>query len=245
MKQRNDSRGAGKRKGTGSNDVYESLRGRILTLQLAPGVHLDEATLVEAYGVSRTPVREALIRLGSSGLVVLLPNRGAKVAPIDLGNLREFFEALDLCQRAVTHWAALRRNEQDMEQIERARLAFEAAARNRSVDDMNDTNVDFHQAIARASGNVHFARSYESLLDEGLRVARVCLSYESDEDSSLQAHLDAIVDEHRQMEEMIREGDGPSAERIASDHARLFRNRITTSLAASLAPKINVAPVDG
>ncbi len=65
-------------KGTGTTYVYQRLREGILSLDYVPGANLDEAQLVESFGLSRTPVREALIRLAADGLVVLLPNRGRR-----------------------------------------------------------------------------------------------------------------------------------------------------------------------
>src|SRR5688572_6773470 len=93
-------------KGAGAEHAYQELRERILSLSLAPGADLEESVLVATLGMSRTPVREAIIRLASDGLVTLTPNRGARVAPISLDEIRAFFEALDLCQRAVTRLAA-------------------------------------------------------------------------------------------------------------------------------------------
>ena len=82
-------------KGSGSRWAYETIRNRILSLELAPGAGLDEQELIASLGVSRTPIREALIQLSAEGLVEMLPNRGARVAKIDLPGVREFFEALD------------------------------------------------------------------------------------------------------------------------------------------------------
>lgn len=228
-------------KGTGSNSVFGELRSRILSLDLQPGTHLDESTLVDTYGVSRTPVREALIRLGSVGLVVLLPNRGARVAPIELSSLNEFFEALDLCQRAVTYWAAIRRQKADLEAIAKARISFEAAAADHSVDRLNDTNAAFHIAIGRASGNSYIASTNERLLEEGLRVSRISLSYESSEAAPLESHIMVIIDEHRRLEKLIQEGAAAAAEELASTHVRLFRNRVFANLSVNLSPAIRIA----
>ncbi len=89
-------------KGTGTTYVYQRLREGILSLDYVPGANLDEARLVESFGLSRTPVREALIRLAADGLVVLLPDRGAQVEPVDLADFPRYVEAFDLVQRAVT-----------------------------------------------------------------------------------------------------------------------------------------------
>ena len=74
-------------KGSGTRWAYDTIRGKILSLDFAPGQALDEQELLASLGLSRTPIREALIQLAAEGLVEMLPNRGAKVARIDLENL--------------------------------------------------------------------------------------------------------------------------------------------------------------
>src|SRR5262245_59247774 len=80
----NQSWRTGRPKGTGTQRVYRDVRDDIIALRLSPGADLDEASLEQRFGVSRTPVCEALIRLASEGLITLLPNRGARVAQIDI-----------------------------------------------------------------------------------------------------------------------------------------------------------------
>ncbi len=70
-------------RGRGVQTVYEALRRAIVDLRLEPGSPLDEVTLAERFDMSRTPVREALVRLAAEGLVTQLPNRNTIVAPID------------------------------------------------------------------------------------------------------------------------------------------------------------------
>ena len=98
-------------KGASSEHAYRALMHEIVSFTLVPGEDLDEATLVGRLGVSRTPVREALVRLAAEGLVQLVPNRGARVAPMGWNDIREHLEAFDVSQRLVTRWAAIRRNE--------------------------------------------------------------------------------------------------------------------------------------
>jgi DNA-binding GntR family transcriptional regulator len=116
-----------RRKGSNVDRIYEALRRKILSLSLEPGRKIDEAALVKEFGVSRTPVRECLVRLASEGLVVLLPNRGSQVAPFDLASLRDYLEAIDLCQRAATSWAAVRRRRDHVDRIEEVSRRFEDA----------------------------------------------------------------------------------------------------------------------
>ncbi len=108
----------------GSERVYRDLRREILHLVLKPGDDLDESVVSARFAVSRTPVREALIRLTAEGLVTSSRGRGARVAPLSIGDLRAFFEGLDILQRSVTRLAAHRRLDSDLARIEASMLGF-------------------------------------------------------------------------------------------------------------------------
>ena len=92
-------------RGSGTQSVYKTIRQEILTMALAPGSPLDEVRLSERFGMSRTPVREALLRLAADGLVTTLPNRNTVVSAIDFATLPSYFEALSLMYRATTRAA--------------------------------------------------------------------------------------------------------------------------------------------
>ena len=212
-------------KGKSSLRAYELIRQRILRLDFPPGADLDVSMLVKSLGVSRTPVREALIRLGADGLVVLLPNRGARVASIEINNMRQYFEAIDLCQRAVTRWAAVRHDPGQLSMIKDHARNFEAAAERGDADEMIEANKNFHVAIAQCCGNSYVAATYERLLTEGMRVSRVAFTGDHPGDDSLAVHLERVIDEHRRMIELIAAHDADGAEKLAGDHARLGRER--------------------
>ncbi len=90
---------AAKPRSAGWTGVYETLRHDILSLALAPGELLDEMSLSRRFGFSRSPIREALIRLSGDGLVVNLPNRTTIVAPVDIARFPQYVDALDLGHR--------------------------------------------------------------------------------------------------------------------------------------------------
>ena len=94
---------------TGAQAVYDALRRDIMCLDLAPGAALDEGQLCRQFKVSRTPVREALIRLASEGLAELNPNRGARVASIEFADVVDHYEAMDVFMPVACHFAAVRR----------------------------------------------------------------------------------------------------------------------------------------
>jgi len=225
-------------RGSGARWAYDEIRTRILTMQLEPGKDFDEQELIKALGMSRTPIREALIQLAAEGLVEILPNRGARVAGLDLAGVRSFFEALDANQRMVTRWAALRHTSKDMERIDEERRRFEAAASARDVGLMRDSNLAFHEAIGAACGNVLVAKHYSQLLALGLRLSRISLAYESGEIGGPEDHVKKIVEDHREMVHHLLSGDADAAEDAARRHTELFRRRVLEYLSASLSTGI-------
>ncbi len=221
-------------RGTGAAHAYDTLRREILGLELAPGQDLDEAGLVARLGLSRTPVREALIRLAADELVVLLPNRGAKVAPLDLADTPRYIEALDLAQRAVNRFAALRRTRADLDRIGAARDAFEESVPGGDAMAMTERNRDFHAAVAEAAQNRYVAGHYVRLLDQGMRLLRIPFAYDPAGDGA-DAHIARIVADHRAIAEAIAARDADRADSLGHAHAALFQSRLMMFLQQNLA----------
>ena len=230
-------------KRVGTARVYLEIRNRILELQYAPGADLDEAALEKVLGVSRTPVREALIRLASEGLVVQSPNRCAHVAPIGIATIRQYFEALDLCQRAVTRWAALRHRPEDMALIEKKHLEFKGAAATGDVKRMLEANQEFHMAIAASCENAYLAQTYGRLFAEGQRLARLTLAYSPRFGIDPSEHLEKVINEHQAMVDAITVRDADRAEELGRAHTVLFRSRINEYLNQNLAGDLDILPV--
>ena len=202
-----------KTRGDGAQRVYRKLREDILSLELAPGELLDEVTIGQRFNLSRSPVREALIRLASDGLVRTLPNKSTMVAPLNIEAFPQYLDALDLIQRVTARLAALLRSEADLENIENCQAAFAKALANSDALRMIETNRNFHIAISEAGKNRYFTETYTRLLDEGRRMLR--LYFRSFDD-----HLPPeLAGEHNKMIEAIRARDADLAERLAHEHA--------------------------
>ena len=228
-------------KGMGVQRAYDAIRDRILHLDLQPGENLDESALVATLGVSRTPVRQAFVQLQAEGLIELLTNRGARVAPLDLSTVREFFELFDVTQRMATRWAAARCTEQDLANIDAQRLSFETALAQRDVRAMMESNLRFHEAIGASCGNRLVAKQYTQLLTLALRLSRLALIYETDGRShSRSEHLGHIVRDHKAMMELLSRGDAEGAERAAREHCELFEQRVREYMGNRLSSSISV-----
>jgi DNA-binding GntR family transcriptional regulator len=230
-------------KGSGASKAYHLLRDRIVSLEMPPGEDIDEQALVEELGISRTPLREAMIRLAAEGLISLLPNRGARVASMDIPQLQEHLEAFELAQRATTRLAALRRSAADLKRIEDLIVAFEQAHALNDVNGMIDGNWDLHLAIGNACGNRVLAKIYANLLTENLRVARLAMSYETFPTvEARRSHLDNILREHREILDAIRERDADRAEDLACSHTGLARKRVTEYISQSAVSGLSISP---
>ncbi len=225
----------GRPKGTGTQRVYEKLREEILTLRLPPGAELSETALETRFGISRTPVREALIRLSSEGLISLLPNRGARVTSIDVSDIPQLFEALELCQRAAMRWAALRRTPEDLAEMRRLNQEFLDAAKRGETERMGDTNREFHLAVARACGNRYLSAQYATLLAVSLRMARTVFAYAPMSGESAEGYYLEVVRQHEQMIALIEARDVEGGDAMARTHTQLFRDRVVRYFNASLA----------
>ena len=133
---------------------------------------LEETALCRQYKVSRTPVREALIRLSSEGLVELAPNRGARVATLQFIDVVDHYEAMEIFQPITCHFAAVRSTPADIKSIKSQLAKFCQAVESHDYEGIIRFNYDLHSAIAGASHNGCVARGYRQMLADKLRIAQ-------------------------------------------------------------------------
>ncbi|MDH2328170.1 GntR family transcriptional regulator [Cereibacter sp. SYSU M97828] len=214
-----------RKRGDGVRLVHSILRDDILNLVLPPGSPIDEIQLAERLSMSRTPIREALVRLAAEGLVTTLPNRSTIVSNIDFLNLHTFFDALTLMYRVTTRLAAEYRTEADLESIRDHQAAFAAAVEAQDARAMIATNRDFHAAIADAGRNPYYSGLFSRLLDEGRRILRIYYSSYGDRLPR------RYVDQHDEIIAMIEAGDIAGADRVATEHADQIVKQIQSLIA--------------
>jgi len=216
---------AERKRGEGVKLVYGALRDDILNLVLPPGSPIDEILLAEQFSMSRTPIREALVRLAGEGLVTTLPNRSTVVSSIDFLNLHTFFDALTLMYRVTTRLAAQHHTVADLEIIRAHQAEFARAVETQDALAMIATNREFHAAIAEAGRNPYYTGLFCRLLDEGRRILRL---YYSSFDDRLPHRY---VVEHDDMIAAIEARDVEAADRLASAHADQIVQQIRQMIA--------------
>lgn len=209
-----------RKRGSGVKVVYDILRDEILHLELPPGSPIDEVQLSERFGMSRTPIREALVRLAGEGLIDTLPNRSTMVSQIDFLNMHSYFDALVLMYRVTTQLAAKYHRPEDLEIVRARQAEFAEAVDAQDALAMISTNAALHLAIAEAGRNPYFTGLFSRLLNEGRRILR--LYYQSYDDRLPRR----FVDEHDEMIAAIAARDTELAERLAREHAEQIVSQV-------------------
>jgi DNA-binding GntR family transcriptional regulator len=132
-------------------DVAERLRAQIFSRELEPGAWIDEMKLAADYGISRTPLREALKVLAAEGLVAMRPRRGAYVAEMSRDDVRQVYHLLALLESDAAGEVARRASAEQLAQLQRLHERLEKQVRQR--DAFFASNEQFHLALLEIAGN--------------------------------------------------------------------------------------------
>lgn len=141
------------RKGTLTEDLRRQIADDVLDGRLAPGQHLDEQELAARFGVSRTPVREALRLLAATGLVQERPRKGAVVAVVTQDRMAEMFEAMGEIEAACARFAALRMTPEERRKLADLHAAAAALVAGSDPGAYDLFNTEFHSALYAGAHN--------------------------------------------------------------------------------------------
>jgi DNA-binding GntR family transcriptional regulator len=190
--------------------LREAIEDEIVTGRWAPGTRLEETTLAAKFGVSRTPIREALLHLAATGLVDIRPRRGAIVSAPDPRRLVEMFETMAELEAACGRLASRRCTAEDEAAMTNAHVACEQAAQSGNSETYYVENATFHAAVYRASHNAF-------LTDQCLVLHRRLSPYRR---MQLRARnrIAQSLTEHAAAVQAIMAGDGDLAAKILRDH---------------------------
>lgn len=194
-----------------TDEAYRQLKADIRNNRLAPG-HLEpEPDLAARFGMSRTPVHEALIRLEAEGLVELIPRRGARVLPISPDDMREIYEILNALEpEAAARLAARRPSQGEIEPLEEATQAMSDALEIGDLEAWAGADDKFHQTLLKLHGNKRLAAFVEALLDQSYRARMVTLR--------LREPPIVSTAEHRVILEFLRRGDAEGTREAFRKH---------------------------
>jgi DNA-binding GntR family transcriptional regulator len=204
--------------------LRDQLEQDIVTGMLRPGERLDEQGLAARFGVSRTPIREALMQLATTGLVTLHQRRGAFVTALNLKDIIERFEVMAALEGACGALAARRITDEERRQLLEAHEACRQEAAKEGSDAYYYANERFHHVIYQACHNAFLAEQARQLHGRLKPYRRLQLKARSRVAGSLAEHQ-AIV-------EAILAGEGARAEQLLKGHILIQGERLTDFIAS-------------
>ncbi len=191
-------------------EVADQLRNRIFAHDLAPGAWIDEQSLAKEFGISRTPMREAIKVLAAEGLITMKLRRGAYVTEVNRGDLEQIFTVLSLLEGEAAKQAAIKAKESDLNALDDLHLRLEKAAADRNLDLFFEINVRFHERIIAIAANPWMT----SVIDD----LRKVLKLQRKDSLSRSGRLQQSLSEHREILKALLKRDPVAAEQAMRTH---------------------------
>ena len=207
----------------GKTSLYERLKRDILTLELEPDQDIDEVRLSEQYGISRTPVRDVLRQLAGEGYLDIRENRGARVIPMNLATLRDFFLVAPMIYEAVGRLAVENFRPAQLAELKECQERFRSAMRAREGEAMNLENNRFHEIIGEMANSAFLKPSLGRLLIDHARIGH---TFFRPTDKQMESNLKAACRHHDEFIEAIAKRDDSAMIRLVYEHWELSRQNM-------------------
>ena len=203
--------GDGQPAATQVDRAYLAIRQRILDNHWPPGFQALENALAEELGMSRTPVREALIRLHNEGLVEVVPRRGMRVLPVSPTDMREIYEILTALESVAAEVVARRRpTEAELAPLDAATRDMARALKGDDLDAWAEADERFHRHLVELSGNRMLVQSVLNFWDRAHRARMVTLHLRPKPVNSTKEHAALVA--------KLRSGDATGAVELNRAH---------------------------
>ncbi len=203
--------------------IYGDLKKKILTLELEPGVALDEASLSKCYRISRTPLREILRALAAEGCVEIVNNRGAYVSSMSHKVLRDFFVTAPMIYSAIGRLAALNAKTRQIGEMREIQQKFRDAIELGQSADMVYWNQCFHALMGEMADNPYLKPSYDRLLIDHARISQ---TFYRPRDPEMTSRMYRALEHHDEMIASIENGDSQAVVDLIVEHWELSRDLI-------------------
>ena len=206
-----------------ADKLISDIRKEVSSGILKPGDQLEVTALAERFGVSRTPIREAIRTLVESGVLETRPRKGSFVRVLSAKQLLDLFQVAAELEGMACRLAALSLTKENVEAIERGLAKCTQAAEDQNNAEYAMANLDFHTAIHNASGN--------DWLIEQLRQLQINLNSYRTMPYEIRGRLKKSTDEHKIICDAILSGDGEHACNLMRDHMMLQGKRLPSIIA--------------
>ncbi len=196
-----------------TNKAYDALKGAITSMNIyqdGAEQRLDERQLSEALGVSRTPIREALVRLEQEGLVRIVPRKGAFVVRKSKRQVVEMIVVWAALESMAARLITENATDAEIASLRRMFATFENDQVEAKIDEYSETNIRFHQALLKMSGSDLIAQMTESLFIHMGAIRMRTIAEDNRASRSIIDHMNII--------EALEARDTELAERLARQH---------------------------
>jgi DNA-binding GntR family transcriptional regulator len=146
--------------------AYEQIRRDIICCALQPGLEFTETDIAARLSMSKTPVREALMRLQFDGLVKAYPRRGYLIEPVKISDINDIFDMRVVVEAGGIELAVSRISEAELQRLSHLAASISDESYNENPERSHAVNIEFHEAVARASRNARLYRSVAQVLRE-------------------------------------------------------------------------------
>lgn len=204
-----------------SEKAYRLIKEKVVTLELPPSAVIDEHVLMQELDLGRTPIREALQRLDSEGLVNIVPRRGTFVNDISVTDLQKIFELRIVLEGFCARLAAQRITEKQFEKMEDVLRDLEEV-QDGQPQALMSIDKRFHRLLYAAADNEFLADILDRLYDLSLRLWYLVLSRLSEVRHSIEQHCEVY--------DALREGDADRAEAVIQKHIAEFQQSMKAVL---------------
>ncbi|SCB34566.1 GntR family transcriptional regulator [Rhizobium multihospitium] len=212
----------------GKSNLYDDLKRQILTMELDPDQDLDEASLSEQYGLSRTPVREIFRRLEGEGYIDIRANRGARVSPMNHQTLRHFFLVAPMIYAAIGRLAVQNFKPKQLVDLKETQDRFRSASSSGDALAMVLENNRFHEIIGEMSFNAYLQPSLGRLLIDHARIGHTFFRPKNDD---MRERLQLAVEHHDGFIEAIARHDEDTVVDLVFEHWELSRENMEMFIA--------------
>ena len=190
--------------------VYDELRRSIVSNKFPPGHRLVTGELASQLGVSRMPVRDALLQLEAEGLVRITPHRGAEVTNLSTEEIIELYHIRGALDSLATRLATPNLTQEDKERLQVLLEELGIGVMDNNLERLVNANHEFHALIWKASQSIRLCEMLESLYAASQRFRQVSLQ--------VPGRLDQIRDEHARIAQAMFDGDAKLASHYAEEH---------------------------
>ncbi len=200
--------------GTTRDFTYQTLKDRILSLELKPGTKISEKEIAEKFKVSRTPVRESFLTLAQEGLLDIYPQSGTIVSRIDLKEAEEGRFVREKLERAIVVEACNHFSDDDLFSLESNIVMQQILAEKDNYTRLFELDEDFHKTLFKGCGKLRTWKMIQQMNNQFKRLRLLRLFSNSD--------WDLLISQHAELVECIKQKEAEKADKIMESHLQLI-----------------------